>query len=391
MEQGPPSHPAPAKTGESGPPAPADAGTPTAPETRPQTTRGGLGATLKRSYHGVRRFAMALFGYPSGRWPAPTVTSLLVAALVVVAAVELLPKTASDVTLSVRARTEVLELELDPLRTYVWWLPAGTYSLLTAKVGSGCSERKRFDVSCTYAVPSAITIKNGATVRFEMLPAAADGGLRFSAALTPRKAPPKEPPPPPGRDTVASSFEVHDANDELLVETGDLLTFESGSADPWRIPLILHRVQIGASLSESISTSDTLGPVLQPIMLEGDVRIFARSLGSNDRYQIQEESFDAADVVQIPADPTNEGELLIGVLSLDRNHEGEHAFDITLHTALAEVFVRRLGAEHLIGVSMWSVVSQLPTWAALWIVWVSLIVVANYHAARLQQLQGDSQ
>jgi hypothetical protein len=159
--------------------------------------------------------------------------------------------------------------------------------------------------------------------------------------------------------------------------------------DIWRIPLILRRVQVGESLSESISTADTIGAVRQPIMIEGDVRIFARSLGSHDRYQIQEESFDQADVVQIPADAGTNGGLIVGLLSLDRDHEGEHAFDVTMHTALAEVFVRRLFAEHRIGVSMWSIVSQLPTWAALWVVWVSLIVVANYHAARLQQLQGE--
>jgi hypothetical protein len=91
--------------------------------------------------------------------------------------------------------------------------------------------------------------------------------------------------------------------------------------------------------------------------------------------------------VQIPADPETRTGLLYGLLSLDR--ASDHVFDVTLHTALAEVFVRRLAAEHRIGVSMWSVVSELPTWAALWVVWVSLILVANYHAARLQQLQGE--
>jgi hypothetical protein len=361
---------APAKASESSPP----------PAAAPP--RVSLGARLKRVWGGVRRFTMALFGYPSGRWPAPTVTSLVVAAVVVVGAVELLPRAVSDVTLSVRARSEVLEIELDPDRTYVWWLPAGRYSLLTAKSGSGCEERSRFDVACTYADPTAITIKNGATVRFEVIAGGADGDLRFSAALTPRE--------PRAHDRLpASDFAMHDASDQLLVETGDLVTFESGPVDIWRIPLIGTRVQIGEFLSESISTADSLGAVRQPIMTEGDVRIFARTLGRDDRYQVQEERFDPADVVQIPADPAGGGGLLLGLLSLDR--AGQHAFDVTMHTALAEVFVRRLGAEHRIGVSMWSIVSELPTWAALWVVWVSLIVVANYHAARLQQLQGETQ
>ena len=366
--------PAPANASESSPPPPV---------ARPRAARAGLRARLKSAWAGVRRFTMALFGYPSGRWPAPTVTSLVVAAVVVVGAVELVPKAVSDVTLSVRARSEVLEIELDPYRTYVWWLPAGRYSLLTAKSGSGCEQRSRFDVACTYGDPTAITIKNGATVRFEVIAGGADGDLRFSAALTPR-----EPHANDAAGLPASDFAMHDAADELLVETGDLVTFESGPVDVWRIPLIGTRMQIGEFLSESISTADSLGAVRQPIMTEGDVRIFARSLGRHDRYQVQEERFDPADVVQIPADPTSEGGLLLGLLSLDR--AGQHAFDVTMHTALAEVFVRRLGAEHRIGVSMWSIVSELPTWTALWVVWVSLIVVANYHAARLQQLQGET-
>jgi hypothetical protein len=121
-------------------------------------------------------------------------------------------------------------------------------------------------------------------------------------------------------------------------------------------------------------------------MTEGDVRIFARSFGSKQRYQVQEERFDPADVVQIPADGEAEG-LLLGLISLT---EADQQFDLTLHTDLAEIFVRRLGAEHRIGVSMWSIVSQLPFWLALAIVWVSLIVVANYHAQRLGVIRGSA-
>jgi hypothetical protein len=374
---------APAKPSESSrPAATAPVGAEPAAATPASANGARSGTRLGNAWQGTRRFAMALFGYPSGRWPAPTVTSLLVAAVLVVGAIELLPKAMSDVTLSVRARSEVLEIELDRDRTYVWWLPAGRYSLVAAKAVSGCEQRSRFDVACTYASPTAITIKNGATVRFEVLGSGADG-LRFSAALTPRELPVGG-----GATDEASIFTMHDASDELLVETGDLLTFESGPVDVWRIPLIVTRVQIGEFLSESLATADTLGAGRQPIMTEGDVRIFARTPGSRDRYQVQEERFDPADVVQIPAYGASDSGLLLGLLSLDR--ATAQAFDVTMHTALAEVFVRRLGAEHQIGVSTWSIVAGLPTWTALWVVLVSLIVVANYHAARLQQLQGEN-
>jgi len=121
-----------------------------------------------------------------------------------------------------------------------------------------------------------------------------------------------------------------------------------------------------------------------PIMTEGDVRMFARSLGSRERYKVKEERFDPADEVQIPAEPGREG-LLLGLLSLDR--ENQNAFALTLHTDLAEVSVHRLGAAHRIGISMWSILSQLPIWLALWVVLVSLIVVANYHASRFSGIK----
>ena len=89
--------------------------------------------------------------------------------------------------------------------------------------------------------------------------------------------------------------------------------------------------------------------------------MFARALWFDERYQIKEEQFDPADVVQIPAEPSAQG-LLVGLLSLDSAAQRE--FDLTLHTELAEVYVRRLGAGHRIGVSMWAIVSKMPVWLA---------------------------
>jgi hypothetical protein len=325
----------------------------------------------------VRKAFDGALNWPGGRWPVPTVTSLFLISVLVVACVELLPKALSDVTLTVRARTEVLELELQPERTYVWWLPRGTYSLLTAPMAPSCEHRSRFDVTCAYAEATAVTIKNGATVRFELTTLEGESKPSFMLALTPRAA---------AADGKASSFEIRSAADEPLAATSDLVTFESQPVEQWRIPLIVERVQIGESLSESVAAADALATTSrQPIMTGGDVRMFARALWFDERYQIKEEQFDPADVVQIPADPTAQG-LLIGLLSLDSAAQRE--LDLTLHTELAEVFVRRLGAGHRIGVSMWAIVSKMPMWLALWVVWVSLIVVANYYSDRLGELRG---
>ena len=329
----------------------------------------------KRAVLTLKGVLFAVFGWPRGHWPIPTVTSLFVLAVLLVAAVELLPKRLSDVTLTVHSRTEVVELELQPQRTYVWWLPAGSYSLLSAKPETACERRKELDFVCTYAEPTSITIRQGGTVRFEVLP----GDFpepRFGIALTPRADTGR-------RDgkAEASTFEIQNRADGKPVVTEDLLTFESQPVKHWRIPLIAKRVKIGESLSESVGAAEGLdGLPHAPIMTEGDVRLFARSFGSRERYQVKEERFDPADEVQIPAEPGRDG-LLLGLLSLDS--ENQSAFALTLHTDLAEVFVHRLGAEHKIGISMWSIVSQLPIWLALLVVLVSLIVVANYHAQRL--------
>jgi hypothetical protein len=342
-------------------PAPATAETPPAPK-----------APARRGPSAPKRVLHALSSWPRGRWPIPTITSLFALALAVVAIVELLPKRLSDVTLTVHARTEVVELELQPERTYVWWLPAGRYSLLTAPAATGCERREQLDIACTFAEPTVLTIKGGASVRFEV-EASDSAEPRFTVALTPRT----------GADAkaAASTFDIGDSGAGTVVQTRELLAFESQPISHWRIPVIARRVQIGEFLSESVGAAEGLGGLPhEPIMIEGDVRMFARSLGSQERYQVKEERFDPADVVQVPAEPERDG-LLLGLLSLDSDNL--HAFALTLHTDLAEVFVRRLGAEHKIGVSMWLILSQLPLWLAFWVVWVSLIVVANYHAQRL--------
>ena len=317
--------------------------------------------------------------WPGGRWPVPTVTSLFVIAALIVASVELLPGTFSDLTSTVRARTEVIELRLQPERTYVWWLPAGSYSLLTAPDARGCEQRSRFDVVCSSAVATAVTIKNGATAEFEITTLEGAAAPSFTLSLTPRAR----------ENAAATTFEIRTAADEPVVTTSDLVTFESQPVEAWRVPLFVEGVQIGESLTDSVVASDALGTIArQPIMTEGDVRIFARALWFDERYQVKEERFDPADVVQIPADPSDRGSLL-GLLSLvNEEDDGGSEFEVTLHTELFEVFVRRLGGGHRIGVSMWAIVSNLPFWLALWVVWVSLIIVANYYSDRLGELRG---
>jgi hypothetical protein len=350
--------------------------TPPSPEPAPPARQlpAPLRSALSAIHSFLRQTSTGLFGWPR-QLPLPTVPALLLLALIIVPALELLPPTWSDVTLTVRSRTEVVEFELPPGQPYVWWLPAGSYSLLTASEAAGCAKRNDFDFACEFATPTAITIKNGARAHFEL--STAEGAPRFTLTLTPRASAGSAP---------RSAFEVRSGADDLVVTTAELVAFESQPVEHWRIPLIVTRVQIGDFLRDSVAPAETIGGITpQPIMNEGDVRIFARTPFRHERYLVQQESFDPADVVQIPADADDNGRLL-GLLSIDT--ATGRGFDLTLHTDLAEVFVRRLGAEHRIGVSMWSIVANLPIWLALWLVLASLIGVANYHTSRTNSILG---
>ncbi|HVS22439.1 MAG TPA: hypothetical protein VMU03_01835 [Gammaproteobacteria bacterium] len=310
---------------------------------------------------------------PVLHWPGVPTLCVLAAALVI--GIEFLPRSVFDVTMSVEARSEVVELALDPQREYVWELPAGSYSLLVAKPAEGCNASAAFEVVCRYPEPSYLTIRHGATVRLEALPPGDDGddGPRFIVSIMPLEPTRKA----AGAGGEKSTFEIRSARDELRAATTELVSYESGAVKLWRIPLVLRRVQIGESLAENVIAPDT-STARQPIMTEGNVRIFARRVfGGSNRYEVQEEHFDPADIVQIPGERERGNSLLLGLLSLNG---GERAFDVTLHTEFAKVYVRRLGAEHAIGASMWSIVSHDPASLALWAALVSLISVANYHS-----------
>jgi hypothetical protein len=300
-------------------------------------------------------------------WPA--VWTLLALAFAVVALVGLLPARMFAVTVSIDARTEVLEVELDPRREYVWTLPAGSYSLLGGQARSGCDTPTPLDVTCEYDGPTAIVVRDGPTVRFELVPQGS-GSPRIALSLTPRHD---------GARAARASVEIRSTGDALLAGTSEYLGYESAPVERWRIPLTVRHIQIGESLSDGVIDSNESG-TRQPIMTSGDVRIFARRiLSSGNRYQVQQERFDPADVVQIPQ-PRQDDALLLGLLALNA---AENVFELTAQTDGRRIVVRRLGAEHAITPSMWSIVSNDPAALALWATLIALLGLTSYHSQRV--------
>ena len=172
--------------------------------------------------------------------PIPSMVSLGLIALTVVVSFELLPAAVSDITLSVRARTEVLEIELDPAREFVWWLPAGTYSLVSGdQQGQQCRQRAQFDVVCDAGTKTALVVRNGATVRLETIPASedarGDGATVYSRHRTSRAGAFSR--PRTGRDHeglrlgAVSLRDSHARRRNRGARSHDLVTFESSDFD----------------------------------------------------------------------------------------------------------------------------------------------------------------
>jgi hypothetical protein len=333
---------------------------------------------MSRKPGAVRMFLRACAGSVGALWGKrfhwPAVWILCALALALVFGVDLIPARVFAVTVSIDAASEVLELELDPRREYVWSMPAGAYSLVTAGDAKGCTATGRFEVSCAYADSTAMILRNGPTVRLEVT-TQASGPPRFTLSLIPRAGATAE-----AQSTAhATSFEIRGNNDEPLAATSDYVGYESAPVERWRIPLTLTHLQIGESLRDNVIAPDDEG-AREPIMLRGNVRIFARrAFSTGNRYQVQEERFDPADVVQVP-EPRENSALLLGLLSLNAS---DNAFDLTVHTDGTRILVRRLGAGHAIGASMWSIVSKDPAMLALWAALIALLGLTNYHSQRL--------
>jgi hypothetical protein len=345
----------------------------------------------------ARRGFEAAFSWPPVDWiPVPTVLSLGALALAIVLAVELLSPRIANITLSVHARTEAATLDLASDRPHIWRLPAGDYALMRATGDHRCESEVEFNLVCSAAGSTTVVISNGGRIEVETLPAhvidttgtnalaklAGPAIGRLSLTISPRPLPPTKA-AQSSKEPLPTTIEIRDATNRTIAATQDHVRFVATATGLWRMPLILEHVQIGESLTE-LTAHDTIDERRQPIMTAGDVRIFARGLFSTERYLVKEERFDPADVVQIPADRNRDG-LLLGLISLNG---GDPDFDLTLHTDFAEVLVERLGAAHTIRMSKWSILSRLPFWLALWVVFVSLIVIANYHAQRVSAVRG---
>ena len=246
-----------------------------------------------------------------------------------------------------RARTEVLESS--SARPHVRLVVAGRHVLVAHRERDlGLRAAQPFRRRVRVPGRPRSRSRTAPTVRFEDPdgPTARCGSRRVDAARA------------GGEGTARSSFEVARRADELLVDERRSRDVRVGPVDVWRIPLILRaradrRVVVGERLD-----GRALGRGA-PTDHDGRRRSHLRANHRAARHAIRSKRSASIRRTSCKSRPTRTADgLLIGLLSLDA--AAQRAFDVTLHTELAEVFVRRLGAGHPIGVSMWSIVSHLP-------------------------------
>ena len=235
-----------------------------------------------------------------------------------------------DVTLTVRARTKCSRSSCSWSARTVWWLPRGNY---------GCSPLRCRRLRAPQPIGPCVCLRpgdlghdqerrNGSVRNHD---ARRRNGAELHAGVDPAGC---------SREGRKSSFEIRTGADKPLFATSELVTFESqpsSMAHPacsWSACSSASRCPTGWSRRTRWAAH---APADNDRRRRAHVRarVLVRRTLSNQRRALRSG--------RRRADSSRrrwQG-LLLGLLSLDSAAQRE--FDVTLHTELAEVFVRRLG------------------------------------------------
>lgn len=371
----------------------------------------------------------------AGHWivrPKPLQILVWSLAIIFVVNKSLEQKWFSVVTLSVTAKTEVLQFDLLPNEQLEWQLPKGRYALFDPQSmvpideeGEPCKIREHIafdDYLCEFEEQTRLFITNGdktlaVRVRVEISPSSSATNISSNDSPGPAlhisirpisirasktgsaEEENEAPPPRTWIEVLGSDGKTQFSKGKNTPMTsGDVVNFDAYSVRDWRVPLTSMNMTIGEALS--------YGSDRQPILTEGDVRIYAstksipeiiqgmrdpRAVSSNNsgnlparrRYLILEEAFDAADIVHIVQRPGPEDEWnpLSGLLAVGRDNDSRLTaagiLEITVHANAEELTVERLGAQHAIRATTWDLLSRQPLWIAIWVLFASLLLVVS--------------
>ncbi len=304
-----------------------------------------------------------------------------------------------DLTTTITAATESLELSLRDKSRSSWVLPAGTFLVSTAMRDSvSCEELPLLEghipqgFSCTTTRNVRLVVEGAADIQWHVTP---DG--RWSAVVSRSGA----------ADFAAS---LRDADDVELFTTADELRFTTrlgvaphGSARSVRLPLIASTAVLGSHVRYSSGIDDNENDFWQPTLLAGDVVTFGKNRPDEGKYHILGEQLDSGDVVYVDsqedaaaktggehedaADDDNEdsiwGVAIIeqrAVAVSDTTEVEQYLIHAVLHTTHRTLTVRRFGSTegHKIKASNWSIMSKWPNGQKTWVFFVSVTVVLAF-------------
>ncbi len=312
-----------------------------------------------------------------------------------------------DLTTTITAATESLEISLRDESESSWVLPAGEFLVPVAmKRDIRCNELELLygqipqGFSCSTDRNVRLVVQGAAAIRWDVTP---DGNLSVRVRANGD---------PEFRATL------HDTDDAELLATSEELRFTTllgddrgGAARSLRLPLIASTAVLGSHVRYSSSVAGSQNDFWQPTLLAGHVVTFGKNRPDKGKYHILSEQLDSGDVVYVDADDEaadkpnqssstapeeateppeedSEKDTIWGVATVEQRAVAvsetteveQYLIHAVLHTTHRALTVRRFGSTegHTIKASNWSIMSKWPNGQKTWVFFVSVTVVLAF-------------
>jgi len=296
---------------------------------------------------------------------------------------QLLGVLTKDLTTTVTAATESLELSLREKTQSSWVLPAGKYLVPEALNGiENCQEAPLLygtipqGFTCSTTGNLRLVVDGAGDVYNEVTP---DGewSVRVSGEDDP--------------EFVATLF---DKDDEAILTTSDEVRFSTylgGDVTAIRLPVIASTAVVGSHVRYASSIDGDASDFWQPTLLAGNVMTFGKNRPDEGKYHILEEQLDSGDIVSIDSgDEAGDasGDSIWGVATIEERsvtisgatEVSQYMIHAVLHTTHRSLTVRRFGSSegHTVKASNWSIMSKWPNGQKTWVFFISVTVVLAF-------------
>lgn len=304
------------------------------------------------------------------------------------------------VSMSVSARTDIFEFQLDPARRYRWRLPSGEFLTESEPEPDVADDRcavlgSRFECKAD----TVVEVRGDATVRFSVeqvseWPNERGPFLVIEVFLTDAT-----------QDDARFEASVFDSRGQLQLKSTADFAYQSKSIKTRiRFPVVATHATIGARLAEASIPFDEDYLPWPHMVRSGEVQIFAARGDSRERFPVYSETLSTGDLIVMKPekqDPKNVSHIWGFVVvdpaagageprdeSSDTGFVESNEFEVVLHMTaprtghrdFPRVRVSRFGTTgaHELGVSNWAVISNYPYLQEIWVVILSLILIGDF-------------